>query len=87
MLICLLQALRSLNVERLFLPVIPELVKIWTGAFGFTSLSDSLKYELRSLNMVVFPGLDMLQKVLTEKGTTLSERTAVADLGKEKKTN
>lgn len=39
----------------------------WKGSFGFTHLEESLRQEMRSLNMLVFPGIDMLQKLLVEQ--------------------
>lgn len=68
--------LRSLKIEKLVIPAISELMNTWNAIFGFTPAAESLKQEMRSLNMLVFPGLNMLQKLLFEQETTESEGTA-----------
>ncbi|KAK7405902.1 hypothetical protein VNO78_07514 [Psophocarpus tetragonolobus] len=57
----------SLKVENLVIPAIAELTHTWTTVFGFTHVDELLRQEMKSLNMMVFPGIDMLQKLLVEQ--------------------
>lgn len=56
--------LRSLNIEKLIIPSISKMKDTWTKVFGFRAPEISEEEEIRSINLLVFPGIGLLLKPL-----------------------
>ncbi|CAH8298141.1 unnamed protein product [Eruca vesicaria subsp. sativa] len=64
-------ALDTLKVDKLVIPAVPELMDTWTSGFGFTPVRESARKTIKNLNLVVFPGVDMLEKSLANENGKL----------------
>lgn len=65
--LCYYQALGYLKVDKLVIPAVPELMDTWTSGFGFRPVHESAKKAIKNLNLLVFPGVDMLEKSLVNE--------------------
>ncbi|EOA39518.1 hypothetical protein CARUB_v10008137mg [Capsella rubella] len=79
-------AMRSLKVEKMVIPAIPDFLHAWTGNFGFSPLNDSVRQEMRHLNTLVFPGIDTLQKPLLHEENVIVAAPAGGTINSERET-
>ena len=56
--------LSALGVERLLLPAVPQLLKTWTGSFGFTEMTKSDRLELSKYTLLNFQDTIMCHKFI-----------------------
>ncbi|RDX64763.1 Increased DNA methylation 1, partial [Mucuna pruriens] len=59
--------LRNLNVELLVIPAVSEIKATWISAFGFEPLDLRSKTMIKGFNLLVFPGIEMLQKKIAKR--------------------
>ncbi|RLN34017.1 increased DNA methylation 1 [Panicum miliaceum] len=55
---------RDLGVQRLVLPAVPELLRMWTASLGFSAMTHSDKLEIIEHTILCFQGTTMCQKTL-----------------------
>ncbi|KAM7501789.1 hypothetical protein LguiB_000693 [Lonicera macranthoides] len=58
--------LMELGVERLVLPAIPNVLDTWTGAFGFSTMTESDRLSLLDYTFLYFQDTIMCQKFLSK---------------------
>lgn len=67
------EMLKSIGVEKLILPAVPELLETWIGAFNFQKINLQETRELSKLSLMTFPGTTLLQKHLPAGSTTATK--------------
>ncbi|KAF3337284.1 Increased DNA methylation 1 [Carex littledalei] len=58
------QMLSLLEVEKLVVPAIPDMVNTWTGSFSFKLLEPPLKEEIKNISLVIFAETTLLEKTI-----------------------
>lgn len=59
-----MQMLSLLEVEKLVVPAIPDMVNTWTGSFSFMLLEPPLKEEIKNISVVIFAETTLLEKTI-----------------------
>nr|KAJ0217371.1 hypothetical protein LSAT_V11C300133580 [Lactuca sativa] len=78
--------LSSLHIEKLIIHAIAEHMHTWIDVFGFKPLEETHRQEMMSINILVFPRTDMLQKpLIPEKDSR--KRIAPSDSGSQDASN
>ncbi|CAM0885425.1 unnamed protein product [Alopecurus aequalis] len=68
------QVLATLQVERLLLPAVAEVVGTWKRSFGFAPVEPRLREDAKRLSMVIVTGTTLLQKRVVVVATDTAAR-------------
>ncbi|ONK57499.1 uncharacterized protein A4U43_C09F1130 [Asparagus officinalis] len=75
------EILRSLHVEKLIIPAIPDMLETWTTSFSFKPLEPSHKEEVKNLSLMVFAETTLLQKSLQRTEAFVQDDVMPVDKG------
>ncbi|XP_062182185.1 increased DNA methylation 1-like [Phragmites australis] len=67
------QVLTSVQVEKLVIPAIADLVDTWKRSFSFRPVEPQLREEMKKLSLVVITGTTLLQKPIPQQAERNSE--------------
>lgn len=67
------QVLTLMQVEKLVILAVAEVVDTWKRSFGITPMESQLRKEPKRINMVVVTGTILLQKHITEQQSARGE--------------
>ncbi|XP_038999125.1 increased DNA methylation 1-like [Hibiscus syriacus] len=67
--------LMELGVEKLILPSVPDVLRAWTGSFGFSDMTPSERLEFLDYTFLDFQGATMCQKLLLKNPSPESSIT------------
>ncbi|WOL15639.1 increased DNA methylation 1-like [Canna indica] len=79
--------LKSSKVKMLVLSAVPGLVETWTLHFGFKPIGDVERRQLKHINLMLFPGTELLIKNLEESTTEESGLKSESSLGGDQSSN
>ncbi|KAI3890947.1 hypothetical protein MKW92_030691 [Papaver armeniacum] len=73
------EKLGQLEVERVILPAIPQVLQTWTTSFGFSRLTNSERFEFLPYTFLDFQDTRLCQKFLRTSSVSMNPKAEVAN--------